>query len=170
MSGGNDGPDVRTRICRSDGTYVHVELVAPDFTPINDAVGGIVLTIRDVTQRREAEEALRDVRILHEVVASVAARFVDADPDSIDHSINQALALLGEAAAVDRAYVFSVTDDLATMTNTHEWCATGIRPEIHNQQEVEPWRPALARHARARALDPHPPGRGARGRLGSRAR
>ena len=47
--------------------------------------------VRDITQRREAEEALRDVRILHEAVASVAARFVDADPDSVDDSINHAL-------------------------------------------------------------------------------
>ena len=112
VGGGNDGPDVRTRIRRADGTYAHVELVAPDSTPINDELGGIVLTVRDITQKREAEEALRDVRILHEAVASVAARFVDADADSVDDTINQALELLGQAAAVDRAYVFSVTDDL----------------------------------------------------------
>ena len=86
VGGGNDGPDVRTRIRRSDGTYAHVELVAPDSDPIDDEVGGIVLTIRDITQRREAEEALRDVRILHEAVASIAARFVDADPDSVDET------------------------------------------------------------------------------------
>jgi PAS domain S-box-containing protein len=98
VSGSNDGPDVRTRIRRADGTYAHVELVAPDAEPINHEVGGIVLTVRDITQRREAETALRDVRILHEAVASVAARFVDADPDSVDHTINHALALLGEAA------------------------------------------------------------------------
>ena len=79
-------------------------LVAPDSDPIVDEVGGIVLTIRDITQRQEAEEALRDVRILHEAVASVAARFVDADPDSVDKTITHALAPLGEAAEVDRGY------------------------------------------------------------------
>ena len=136
VSGGNDGPDVRTRIRRSDGTYAHVELVAPDSDPINDAIGGIVLTIRDITQRREAEDALRDVRALHEAVASIAARFVDADPDSVDETINTALALLGDAAAVDRAYVFAVTEDLTTMTNTHEWCAPGIEPQIDSLQSV----------------------------------
>ncbi|MGZ4755480.1 MAG: EAL domain-containing protein [Acidimicrobiia bacterium] len=150
VTGGHDGPDVRTRLRRSDGSYAHVELVAPDSDPINDEVGGIVLTIRDITQRREAEEALRDVRILHEAVASVAARFVDADPDSVDHSINHALSLLGQAAAVDRAYVFTVTEDLTMMTNTHEWCAPGINPEIQSQQAVDMsslprWRDTLAR-------------------------
>ncbi len=150
VTGGNEGPDVRTRIRRSDGSYAHVELVAPDFAPINDAVGGIVLTIRDITQRREAEDALRDVRVLHEAVASVAARFVDADSDSLDDAVSHALALLGDAAAVDRAYVFSVSDDLTTMTNTHEWCAPGIRPEIQHLQAVDlnglpRWRDTLAR-------------------------
>ncbi len=150
VGGGNDGPDVRTRLRRSDGTYAHVELVAPDSTPILDEVGGFVLTIRDITQRQEAEEALRDVRILHEAVASIAARFVDADPDSVDTSINHALSLLGKAAAVDRAYFFTVTGDLATMTNTHEWCAPGVTPEIQTQQGVAlstmpRWRDTLAR-------------------------
>ncbi len=150
VGGGNDGPDVRTRLRRADDTYAHVELVAPDSTPINDELGGIVLTVRDITQKREAEEALRDVRILHEAVASVAARFVDADDTSVDDTINQALELMGQAAAVDRAYVFSVTDDLETMTNTHEWCAPGITPEIGTQQAVPlgglpRWRDTLAR-------------------------
>ena len=150
VGGGNDGPDVRTRIRRADGTYAHVELVAPDSTPINDELGGIVLTVRDITQKREAEEALRDVRILHEAVASVAARFVDADASSVDATINQALELMGQAAAVDRAYVFSVTDDQMLMTNTHEWCAPGINPEIGTQQAVPMgglprWRDTLAR-------------------------
>jgi diguanylate cyclase (GGDEF)-like protein/PAS domain S-box-containing protein len=150
VGGSNNGPDVRTLIRRSDGTYAHVELVAPDFEPIKDEVGGIVLTIRDVTLRREAEEALRDVRILHEAVASVAARFVDADPDSVGSAINEALALLGEAAGIDRAYVVSVTEDLTMMTNTHEWCAPGISSEIQSQQAVDlsslpRWRDTLAR-------------------------
>jgi diguanylate cyclase (GGDEF)-like protein/PAS domain S-box-containing protein len=150
VSGGNDGPDVRTRIRRADGTYASVELVAADAQPINPEVGGIVLTVRDISQRREAEMALRDVRILHEAVAAVAARFVDADLDSVDDAINQALKLLGEAAAVDRAYVFSVTDDLASMTNTHEWCAAGVTAEIHSQQDADlnglpRWRDTLGR-------------------------
>ncbi len=150
VTGSNDGPDVRTRLRRADGTYAEVELVAPDSTPINDALGGIVLTVRDIAQKREAEEALRDVRILHEAVASVAARFVDARPSSVDEAIDHALALLGQAAAVDRAYVFSVSDDLTTMTNTHEWCAPGVSAEIESQQAVAMdglprWRDTLAR-------------------------
>ncbi|HEY3723356.1 MAG TPA: EAL domain-containing protein [Acidimicrobiia bacterium] len=150
LTGENDGPDVRTRLRRADGSYAEVELVAPDSEPINDELGGVVLTVRDITQKREADDALRDVRILHEAVASVAARFVDADATTVDLSINQALELLGQAAAVDRAYVFSVSDDLATMTNTHEWCAPGIREEIDSQQAVPTasmprWRDTLAR-------------------------
>ena len=150
VSGDNNGPDVRTRIRRSDGSYAHVELVAPDSEPINNELGGIVLTIRDITQKREAAEALRDVRILHEAVASVAARCVEAEPDSVDQTIDHALSLLGDAAAVDRAYVFTVTEDLTMMTNTHEWCAPGITPEKANLQAVDltsmpRWRDTLAR-------------------------
>jgi diguanylate cyclase (GGDEF)-like protein/PAS domain S-box-containing protein len=149
VEGGNDGPDVRTRLRRTDGTYAEVELVA-GVSEENGASGDIVLTVRDIARRREAEEALNDVRILHEAVASIAALFVDAEPDDVDACIDQALALLGEAAAVDRAYVFSVADDFTIMTNTHEWCAPGITPEIATQQavrlnELPRWRDTLAR-------------------------
>ena len=150
VGGGNDGPDVRTRLRRSDGSYAHVELVAPDSDPINDQVGGIVLTVRDITQRREAEEALRDTRILNEAVASIAARFVDADAASIDQCIDDGLAVLGAAAVVDRVYVFSVTPDLTRMTNTHEWCASGIASQIDVRQDlslssIPRWRDTLSR-------------------------
>jgi diguanylate cyclase (GGDEF)-like protein/PAS domain S-box-containing protein len=150
VGGGNDGPDVRTRLRRSDGTYVDVELVAGDAEPINHDVGGIVLTVRDFTQRREAEEALRDTRILNEAVASISARFVDADAGSIDRCIDDALAVLGKAAAVDRVYVFSVTADLTRMTNTHEWHASGIESQIEQRQNLKltaipRWRDTLAR-------------------------
>jgi diguanylate cyclase (GGDEF)-like protein/PAS domain S-box-containing protein len=149
VTGGNDGPDVRTRLRRADGTYAPVELVA-EMGPDQADSGAIVLTVRDMTNRSEAAAALRDVRILHEAVASVAALFVDAKPDDVDACIDSALALVGEAAAVDRAYVFAVEDDLTLMTNTHEWCAPGIAPEIANLQAVElsglpRWRDTLAR-------------------------
>ena len=32
--------------------------------------------------------------------------------------------------------VFAVTEDLATMTNTHEWCVPGIEPQIDSLQSV----------------------------------
>jgi diguanylate cyclase (GGDEF)-like protein/PAS domain S-box-containing protein len=149
VTGDNDGPDVRTRLRHADGSYVSVELVG-EMGPDYAETGAIVLTVRDMTMRNEAENALRDVRILHEAVASVAGLFVDAEPDDVDGCIDGALALVGEAAAVDRAYVFSVADDHTTMTNTHEWCAPGITPEIETQQDVRlsdlpKWRDTLAR-------------------------
>jgi diguanylate cyclase (GGDEF)-like protein/PAS domain S-box-containing protein len=150
VGGGNDGPDVRTRLRRSDGSYVDVELVAGDAEPINHEVGGIVLTVRDFTQRREAEATLRDTRILNEAVASIAARFVDADAGSVDGCIDDALAVLGQAAVVDRVYVFSVTADLTRMSNTHEWHARGIASQIDERQQlslkaIPRWRDTLAR-------------------------
>ena len=40
VGGGNDGPDVRTRIRRSDGSYAHVELVTPTSIPSSTRSAG----------------------------------------------------------------------------------------------------------------------------------
>jgi signal transduction histidine kinase/ActR/RegA family two-component response regulator len=59
-----------------------------------------------------------------------------ATGDSLEASLASAIRLLGEAAAVDRVYIFknhqpaSPTDPRTTQV--YEWVASGVHPEIHN--------------------------------------
>lgn len=46
------------------------------------------------------------------------------------------LAELGQAVAADRVYIFDYDLRLQTCSNTFEWCAAGILPEIENLQQV----------------------------------
>jgi len=64
-------------------------------------------------------------------------------PEAFDEGIDAALAALGEFSEVDRSYAFQLSSDGVTMDNTHEWCAPGVDPELHNLQRLPvegfPW-------------------------------
>ena len=78
------------------------------------------------------------------LIAEISAQFLTAiDDDRFDPALLKALASLGALFKVDRSYVFRLSSDLETMSNTHEWCAPGITPEQPNLQDVPvaamPW-------------------------------
>lgn len=75
-------------------------------------------------------------RGLAEILLHLSTTFVAAPAGAIDSRIQAALALIGEATGSDRAYVFRVLPDGATVRNTHEWCAEDIQPEIDNLQDL----------------------------------
>lgn len=64
----------------------------------------------------------------------LAIAFVNILPENIDREINRALAMTGMFTGVDRAYVMTYNFRDRTVANTHEWCADGIEPMIHELQ------------------------------------
>jgi len=66
----------------------------------------------------------------------LAITFVNILPENIDEEINLALAMTGKFTGVDRAYVMHYDFSERTVANTHEWCAEGIEPMIHELQCV----------------------------------
>ncbi|NQT73959.1 MAG: PAS domain S-box protein [Chloroflexi bacterium] len=102
----------------------------------NPAVGGIVTNFRDITERREAEDALKFRSAFESLITTISTRFINLSPGEIDSEITGALKLIGEFAEVDRSYVFKYSEDGTTISNTHEWCAEGIEPQINNLQEL----------------------------------
>ncbi len=61
----------------------------------------------------------------------------------IDCAINDALDDLGRATGASRTYLFLLRDEGSKMSNTHEWCADGVTPQINNLQNLPtdtfPW-------------------------------
>ncbi|GHG67764.1 hypothetical protein GCM10010919_16720 [Alishewanella longhuensis] len=70
------------------------------------------------------------------MVASLSGEFAQASGVEIDLVINQALATIGRFYSADRSYLFLFSDDLNTASNTHEWCASGIEPQISVLQQL----------------------------------
>ncbi|HWW62699.1 MAG TPA: GAF domain-containing protein, partial [Thermoanaerobaculia bacterium] len=71
---------------------------------------------------------------LQSIVSELLADTIDVSAEGIDRQIARALRRIGEFAGVDRSYIFET--DGTRMSNTHEWCRDGVRPEKPNLQNV----------------------------------
>ncbi len=78
-----------------------------------------------------------------QILANVFKVFLGKDPQDIDNAIDSILEMIGEFVSADRSYVFQMNNQGQTMTNTHEWCATNIKPQIDTLQDISvntmPW-------------------------------
>ena len=83
-----------------------------------------------------AESELQYLASLAEVVTNLTGRFLRVDGSHLDTAIDDALRLVGQFAGVDRSYVFRFSDNGSHVSNTHEWCAEGIEPEIGRMQDT----------------------------------
>lgn len=92
--------------------------------------------VRDVTERQlanlERERLNRFVLLLF----SLANRFINLPVHEADAAINAALGDIGDFLEADRTYLFNYDFVANTGSNTHEWCAEGITPEIQNLQNL----------------------------------
>jgi diguanylate cyclase (GGDEF)-like protein/PAS domain S-box-containing protein len=86
--------------------------------------------------RKTSEELLR-------LILTLSTNFIVLGPDEIDDGIDDVLKAIGSFAGVDRSYVFQFDKGGLVMSNTHEWCAEGIEPQIRNLQNMSvkdlPW-------------------------------
>jgi PAS domain S-box-containing protein len=94
-----------------------------------------------VERGRDAAEALREEQLqyrldLEHLVSVIAADFINLPTDAIDAGIERALQQIAEFTGTVRASVFVFSDDLATLTNTHEWCLDAGDSQIAQLQGI----------------------------------
>jgi PAS domain S-box-containing protein len=103
---------------------------------IIDGNGYIIAASRDISERKQAERIVAYKNEFQAVIMEVATEFIDIDPDALDELINSTLERLGRFMKVDRVYLFEYDHEKQTTSNTHEWVAADINPEIDNLQEI----------------------------------
>ena len=73
---------------------------------------------------------------LQQLLISISTEYINADLTDIDGLIDQSLKQMGNFVEADRSYIFSYDFENSSTSNTYEWCAEGIKPEIQNLQEI----------------------------------
>lgn len=71
-----------------------------------------------------------------ELVGKTSRRFIGIEGDQLDPTIVRTLNEIGAFVHADRSYVFIYDRAAGTMSNTHEWCAEGIEPQIGMLQDL----------------------------------
>ncbi|MFC1489692.1 PAS domain S-box protein [Candidatus Latescibacterota bacterium] len=129
---------VETKFLRKDGEEIDILLSSTPLNP-NDLKEGVTFTALDITSWKKAENSIKYHLDLKTAVSEASKIFIS--PDKID--FDKVLETIGRAVSTDRAYLFRFSYGLQTMSNTNEWCADGIKPQIDNLQNVNtdiiPW-------------------------------
>ena len=86
-------------------------------------------THQDISESKRASEFEKELLALTPALTGIPLAEFDA-------TVNRALSRIGQFLSADRAYIFEFEPGEGSMSNTYEWCNSGIRPEIENLQKV----------------------------------
>ncbi len=113
-----------------------VEMIVSPFMDTSGKYEGQLIMLREITERKLAENELAYRAAFEQELMQLSAEFVQTSASETDSVFNMALERIGKFCEVDRSYIFVFDLDEKTMTNTYEWCAEGITPEMDNLQDI----------------------------------
>lgn len=146
-------PDCLAKTVLETGEAVHEDVEMPDGTwkqvsvatvlDNNNKVEFFVEWVACITDRKRMEESLEYRLGLEERISAASNRFINSVPEEFDQAVHDTLASIGEFVGAGRAYIFQFHNYQRLMSNTYEWCAPGVTPQIDNIQDFPtdklPW-------------------------------
>jgi PAS domain S-box-containing protein len=132
---GKSGNFLEYQALRNNGTSFNALAYS---APIRQGpeITGIRGFILDISERKQAEQQLAYREAFEQELVQLSAEFVNLAVAELDPAFNRSLEQVGQFLNVDRSYIFLIDDRLSTVSNTHEWCAPGIAPQIKSLQRV----------------------------------
>ncbi len=121
--------DTEFRVVWPDGSIHYVRALAAVERDSSGQALRVIGTNWDITLQKQAANFENEMLQLSTKLTGVTI-------SEIDSAIQLALLRIGQFLNADRAYIFEIKNDGATMNNTHEWCNEGIIPEIGNLQDI----------------------------------
>ena len=101
-----------------------------------DGKGYIIAISRDITDRKSFEKELKQQTELQDLLMKIASDYINVPLKDLDKLVDKSLKELGEFVHADRTYIFNYDFEHFNASNSHEWCAEGIEPQIENLQEI----------------------------------
>lgn len=96
----------------------------------------LIVLVRDVTAQRLAESELISLSNLQNILLKIASEYINLPISEIEEATARSLAELGRFVNADRTYIFDYDWENKVCNNTHEWCESGIEPQIDELQGV----------------------------------
>lgn len=101
--------------------------------------GTVILdgAIRDITQQKESDEALKYQAAMQKVLINLSSKYINMPVELMDESIVGSLEELGKFVNADRAYIFEYDLDTKFYSNTYEWYRKGISSVLNESQNLK---------------------------------
>ena len=131
VQGKRAGTPIEIRIRKADGSWRWVEFIGSDAQAV-EGVNGVVVVVRDITQRRMWEVAAGDTEIFRQLVQHGSSITLLLDTDGVITSVNAAFTrLLGHDPSLTvgrHLTAFCSGDDDATLATAIERCRESGMP------------------------------------------
>jgi signal transduction histidine kinase/ActR/RegA family two-component response regulator len=96
----------------------------------------VMIILRDMTEAEIARTETLQKSELERLIISISVKLLEAPIELIDATITEALSDTSSYVGADRAYRFTYDWERESCSNTHEWCAQGIEPQIDLLQDI----------------------------------
>jgi len=118
--------ELDTVLRKKDGSRVPVEVSGGN--TLWQGRPALIGLFRDVTKRHEAAEAMLRRLEMDRTVAVISGRLIRGT--DVDEAITASMGDLGRLSGASRVYLYLLSEDGDTLTNTHEWCDAGVPPQM----------------------------------------
>lgn len=89
---------------------------------------------RNKISKENQTDSLQKQLELQQILIDISSKYINMDLLELEKNVQQSLEQLSYFVEADRAYIFEYNFEDGTASNTFEWCAEGISPEIENLQ------------------------------------
>ncbi|MCR9090076.1 MAG: response regulator [Proteobacteria bacterium] len=131
-----DSFETEYRIHTHPGELRHIRGVA---RVERDEAGNAIRLVginHDITDLKNKTQELLRRSQLESLLMQVSLDLLNTEIDHIDTCLNAAIRQVGAFVGADRCYVFHYDWAEGTCSNSYEWCAAGIDPQIQNLQDI----------------------------------
>lgn len=101
-------------------------LTTPMYDHSGRIIGGLAM-YEDMSEFKDTENRLQHHFRFERLISNISTRFVNCTMGEIDQVIENSLRLTCEFFEIERGYIFILDRNKKTITNTHEWCAPGVK-------------------------------------------
>ena len=130
-----DNEAIEFRFLTKDNTYIWLR-TSTNPVIINGHFTGLRGVFTDITDRKKIEDDLQLITQMQNIIMTIATKYINLDLSEMKAVINASLEELGRFVNADRAYIFEYIWDIQICSNTYEWCAEDISPQIDELQNV----------------------------------
>jgi PAS domain S-box-containing protein/putative nucleotidyltransferase with HDIG domain len=109
------------------------DYLSPIFSK-DGSISGALAIVMDISEQKKAEAQLTQKLDLEKNIHSILSHIIKVT--DVDEAINSILERLGKISKTNRAFLFRFSEDKTKMDNTHERCASGVKPQINNLQNI----------------------------------
>ena len=113
------------RVRNRAGDVRHVVITIDLIPGTSQSVASLV----DMTEILDMRETLEHRLEFEKILTRISSNFINMHRDTIDEGVTDALQAIGEFKDADRSYIFLIEPDGIHLSNTHEWCGSGVKPE-----------------------------------------